>query len=424
MSTPRFSVVIPTRQRHETLAYCLQSCLAQQFDDFEIVVADNGSSAETRKVVMAPQSDKIRCVRSDQPLAMMDNYELATAHATGEFLLLIGDDDGLLPNALAEMDRLLQVSHAQVVRCATANYYWPSLPMPELANSLTIPLGRGLQRCRSLPTMASVARFEQGHDALPMIYNSFVHRDLVAKLKAARGRVFNAVAPDVYSGFAIAWLAGEFLATESPLIIRGASGKATGAGSYLAKGKSEAAVEFEAMNRQKAIYMHPSVPDVPLTPAIIADAFMRARDGFFAGTTRLALDQAAMVRSCLQVLAQRDDPPQIREEYLTAIEAAVAHDGRTLRTIRAARKQWHPAAPGKNIPRYKPAYSQGSLIVDAPSFGVTDVTAPPSWLRSSWTIAIFSGTGRRPISGAGGSPRPGANSSRFSGNGAPPSCGT
>src|SRR5205807_10530523 len=38
MSTPRFTVVIPTRERPETLRHSLRTCIEQQqFDDYEIV---------------------------------------------------------------------------------------------------------------------------------------------------------------------------------------------------------------------------------------------------------------------------------------------------------------------------------------------------------------------------------------------------
>ena len=34
----KFSVLIPTRQRHDTLNYAMETVLAQDFEDFELVV--------------------------------------------------------------------------------------------------------------------------------------------------------------------------------------------------------------------------------------------------------------------------------------------------------------------------------------------------------------------------------------------------
>lgn len=41
MSNPKFSVIIPTRERAETLPYALRTCTDQDFDDFEVIVHDN-----------------------------------------------------------------------------------------------------------------------------------------------------------------------------------------------------------------------------------------------------------------------------------------------------------------------------------------------------------------------------------------------
>ena len=83
MATPRFSVVIPTRQRANTLRHTLQTCLAQDYDDYEIVVCDNFSSPETRQVVDDCASERIVYLRTSRPLAMSVNWELAVEQARG-----------------------------------------------------------------------------------------------------------------------------------------------------------------------------------------------------------------------------------------------------------------------------------------------------------------------------------------------------
>ena len=47
---PRFSVVVPTRDRPDLLEFCLGSLAEQTFDDFEVVVADNPVHAPAREV--------------------------------------------------------------------------------------------------------------------------------------------------------------------------------------------------------------------------------------------------------------------------------------------------------------------------------------------------------------------------------------
>src|SRR5438128_8472362 len=97
---PRFSLVIPTRDRASTLPFTLRTCLALEFDDFEIVVADNGSSDQTREIVENAGDRRIRYFRSPEPLAMSDSWDFALSHASGEYVLLLGADDELLLHAL------------------------------------------------------------------------------------------------------------------------------------------------------------------------------------------------------------------------------------------------------------------------------------------------------------------------------------
>ena len=50
-NSPLFSIVIPTHNRGHLLGNALRSALAQDFDDYEIVVVANGCSDNTREVV-------------------------------------------------------------------------------------------------------------------------------------------------------------------------------------------------------------------------------------------------------------------------------------------------------------------------------------------------------------------------------------
>src|SRR4051794_3113068 len=99
MSNPRFSVVVPTRERAATLRSCLRTCLAQDFDDYEVLVCDNFSSPATAEVVRELACPRLRYLRAPEPLAMANNWDLALSQTTGEYLVVLGDDDGLLPIA-------------------------------------------------------------------------------------------------------------------------------------------------------------------------------------------------------------------------------------------------------------------------------------------------------------------------------------
>src|SRR5262245_32164305 len=140
MTRPRFSIVIPTRDRAHTLEYAIRTCLAQTFDDFEVVVCDNCSSPATRDAVERCCNPKVKYIRSEKPLAMSDNWDLALSHARGEYLTVIGDDDGLLLHALSAADRAIATLKVKAFRWAKLYYHWPDQAQCFPANYLRIPL--------------------------------------------------------------------------------------------------------------------------------------------------------------------------------------------------------------------------------------------------------------------------------------------
>jgi glycosyltransferase involved in cell wall biosynthesis len=141
MTAPKFSVVIPTRERADTLRFALRTCIDQTFDDYEIVVSDNYSSPATRAVVDEAASPKVRYFRTPEPLAMSRNWEFAVERARGEYVLVIGDDDGLLPTGLAELDALTRDRAPKAVRWDCAFYTWPSIALAGQGDYLRVPLG-------------------------------------------------------------------------------------------------------------------------------------------------------------------------------------------------------------------------------------------------------------------------------------------
>ena len=94
MAQPKFSILIPTRDRPDTFRHTLQSVLNQAGDDFEIVVADNYSGPATADIVNEAESPRIKYFRTNEILPMTDNWELGLNNAlanTSPFLAMMMD---------------------------------------------------------------------------------------------------------------------------------------------------------------------------------------------------------------------------------------------------------------------------------------------------------------------------------------------
>ncbi|MER8235481.1 glycosyltransferase family 2 protein [Streptomyces sp. NPDC094049] len=89
---PRASVVVATRERTERLARALDSLLAQDHPDFELIVVDNAPrTTGTHDLVARRYADRVRYLREDVPgLAVAHNTGLAAASGT---VVAFTDDD-------------------------------------------------------------------------------------------------------------------------------------------------------------------------------------------------------------------------------------------------------------------------------------------------------------------------------------------
>jgi glycosyltransferase involved in cell wall biosynthesis len=99
-AAPRVSVILPTYNRCASLLEAIESVAGQSFRDYEIIVADDGSSDETAER-LAAHSAPIRAIRlehSGRP-AVARNHALAAA--SGDLIAFLDDDDRWSPAKLA-----------------------------------------------------------------------------------------------------------------------------------------------------------------------------------------------------------------------------------------------------------------------------------------------------------------------------------
>src|SRR5687767_2195524 len=96
---PLISIVIPTRERVETLRSTLRTALNQESQRIEVLVSDNASTDGTAEFVASIRDPRLRYVNPGQRVSMSDNWDFALRSARGEYVVIIGDDDAVVPGA-------------------------------------------------------------------------------------------------------------------------------------------------------------------------------------------------------------------------------------------------------------------------------------------------------------------------------------
>jgi glycosyltransferase involved in cell wall biosynthesis len=105
--TPFFSVVIPTYNRAHVLGRALKSVLAQECQDFEIIVVDDGSSDDPATVVAQFPDSRITYIRQrNRGGGAARNTGIDAAR--GRFIAPLDSDDEFLPGHLARMKVLME----------------------------------------------------------------------------------------------------------------------------------------------------------------------------------------------------------------------------------------------------------------------------------------------------------------------------
>jgi glycosyltransferase involved in cell wall biosynthesis len=98
--SPLLSFAIPIRNGERFLPRLLDSLLAQDFSNFEIVISDNASTDRTAEVCQqyCLQDQRIRYHRNSENIGLNANFNLLITLAQGKYMRWIGADDRLEPD--------------------------------------------------------------------------------------------------------------------------------------------------------------------------------------------------------------------------------------------------------------------------------------------------------------------------------------
>ena len=114
----KVSIIIPVYNAEKTLCRCLDSLVAQTYEDIEIILV-NDVSVDSRRNICETYKDKF----SHISLINQKNAGPATARnvgidcASGKYISFVDADDYVECNMIEEMVRAAETSHAEMVIC-------------------------------------------------------------------------------------------------------------------------------------------------------------------------------------------------------------------------------------------------------------------------------------------------------------------
>jgi glycosyltransferase involved in cell wall biosynthesis len=293
----KFTVVIPTRERADTLYHTLRTCVNQDYENLSILVSDNCSTDNTEEVTRSFNDKRVQYVRTPQRLSMSANWDFALDHVDGGFVNFIGDDDGLIPGSLAITNQVLSETKVDAVTSKDmAIYFWPEYVEDAIKGNYLLSIK---------PTyriMDTQKFFNKSFDIcncvhLPQLYHGYVNTNLVKDLKVKHGNFFNGSSPDIYAGVVLGKVLKKHVFSNYPLTIHGLSHHSIGSSNAFRHIDDNASKRFWVENN---IPVHPKLEKSSSIAIIYADAFMLAKkyvpeipDIKLENVLSLGLDEAA-----------------------------------------------------------------------------------------------------------------------------------
>ena len=321
MISPKFSILIPTRDRPATFRHSLATVIDQQGDDYEIVVADNSGSPATKMIVdeFSLTFPNIKYIRSDIVLPMAENWEKGLDACSGEYITILGDDDGFLPSSLDIARKIINAMMPDIIAWSPHTYWWPDTIVYWNANKLILSYMEGMGWINSTEMLRAFYDDKAGFGELPSIYSAFVKKECIEKAITKSGRYLypTNLPPDITSGILNLLFTDRYFYTQRPLSIRGNSGKSIGT-AHWARGFGDKRREtyFKEEGETLEGITHPDLIPSPNLHITIANCMLHMKEHFFPDSIDLTVNLENVVSRILNDL--NNHPESYEADFVDA----------------------------------------------------------------------------------------------------------
>lgn len=124
MKNPKYTILIPTFERANLLRETIEGCLLQEYENYEILISNNFSLDGTDRILEEYVTHpKIRIIKTEKKLSMQDHWGFAIEHVRGEYVLFLGDDDGVDSRLFIIIDEVIEKTKTNIIKFRTGIYY-------------------------------------------------------------------------------------------------------------------------------------------------------------------------------------------------------------------------------------------------------------------------------------------------------------
>lgn len=265
----KYSILVPTFNSGKYIEGCLQTIISQPYKDVEIIVSDDSSSDGTREYLSTLSDPRVSVVCPPESMSMSEHWDWLLSHARGEWLIFVGQDDGLQAYFFELADVLVEKAQQENLRAIAserAYYFWPGcqevygntgvqfFAMPKVETRST--------RVNALKALSGLIDYHE----LPQMYTtSLFHRALIEEARYLQdGKVMVTHPQDANLAAIACILEKKYLFSYIPLGWVGTSPKSAGLAISHDAAPELRAVYLEKIKKSKLL-CHPLVGDFRLS---------------------------------------------------------------------------------------------------------------------------------------------------------------
>jgi GT2 family glycosyltransferase len=160
VTSPAVSVIVVNWNRHDLLRACLRSLQQQIFEDFEVIVVDNGSTDGSLELLRGAAFEHVRVIENavNRGFCAANNQGIEVAR--GEFVALLNNDAEAEPRWLEELLGAVGAG-PEVGMAASKILTWEDRSVIDKAGHLIYPDGQNRGRGTGEPDRGQYDRLEE-----------------------------------------------------------------------------------------------------------------------------------------------------------------------------------------------------------------------------------------------------------------------
>jgi glycosyltransferase involved in cell wall biosynthesis len=131
---PFVSFCFTTFKRPDILIETVKTILSQSFSDFEIVISDNDPECSGKKITEVLRDQRIKYFPNNENLGMKKSFNKSLERSTGEYIVMIADDDPVYPEMLQTLVDLEKKYPGHGLYMGGCNWFCMTAEMAKIYN--------------------------------------------------------------------------------------------------------------------------------------------------------------------------------------------------------------------------------------------------------------------------------------------------